>query len=138
MQERVGIGTVAVERAEEAHGLVDGELLGELRLLQRDAHALAQLALVVAPVHAQDLDDAGVGRGESFQDLDGRGLAGAIRAEEAEAFAALDDEVEAVDGFHVGKVLPQVAAGDRCFGHESGNTTTWARTICESGCARLE
>ena len=89
-QQLLGVVPVAIERAEEAHGLEDGELLGELRFLQRDADALAQLALVLAPVQAEDLDLAGVGLGQPFEDLDGRRLAGAVRPEQAEAFAAGD------------------------------------------------
>ena len=53
-----------------------------------------------------------VGRVESFEDLDGRRLARAVRAEQAEALPAHDVEVEPVDGFDVGVVLLQALAGD--------------------------
>ena len=89
-QQLLGVVPVAIERAEEPQRLEHGELLGELRFLQRDADALAQLALVLAPRQAEDLDVAGVGRGQAFEDLDRRRLPRAVRPEEAEAFAARD------------------------------------------------
>jgi hypothetical protein len=36
-------------------------------------------------------------RQQTFENLDGRGLAGAVRSEQAEALAASDLEIEAVD-----------------------------------------
>src|SRR5207237_6407726 len=48
-QQVVGIGTAAIERAEERQRFDDGELVAELRFLERDADAVAQVALVVFP-----------------------------------------------------------------------------------------
>src|SRR6185295_18480369 len=45
-----------VERGEELQRLLDAQLVGEARLLQRDADALAQRALVAGPGAAQQLD----------------------------------------------------------------------------------
>ena len=53
---------------------------------------------VAAPAVAEHLDLAGVGRPEPLEDLDRGGLAGAVRAEHAEALAGADLEVEAPDG----------------------------------------
>ncbi len=50
-------GDAAVEEAaEEAQGLFDGQLFGELRLLKLDADALAELVCVGAPVEAEEFD----------------------------------------------------------------------------------
>jgi hypothetical protein len=52
---------------------------------ERDAQQLAQRAIVLAPAAAKDDDLARVGRRETLADLDGGRLAGAVRAEQAEA-----------------------------------------------------
>ncbi len=52
-----------------------------------------------------------LGREKSFEDFDGCSLAGAVRAEQAEALSALDLEVEPAHGFHFAVVgLAQVTA----------------------------
>ena len=100
----VGVEAAAVEAAEQRERLADGQLLGEARLLQRDADAFPDGGVVAAPAQAEDLDLAG-GRGEQpFEDLDRRGLAGAVGAEQAEALARLDGQVEAAQ-------RPRPAAG---------------------------
>ena len=86
-----------IEAAEQRQRLADGELLGELGFLQRDADALADVIVLSAPAQAEDFDLAGGGVEQAFEDLDGRRLAGAVRAEQAEALAALDRQVEAAD-----------------------------------------
>jgi len=64
-------------------------------------------------VHPEDLDGTGVGAQESFADLDRSGLPGAIWAEETEALAAADLEVERVDGNDVGVGLTETANRER-------------------------
>ena len=49
--------------------------------------------------HAEDFDVAGRSLGEALDDLDGRGLAGAVGAEQAETLAGLDRQVQAAHGF---------------------------------------
>jgi hypothetical protein len=92
---------VAEEAAEQSHGLLDGELVRQLRLLQLDAEALLQRAGVGVPVHAQHLEIAGVARRQALAHLDGGGLAGAVGAEQSEAFAGEDLEVDAIDRDHI-------------------------------------
>ena len=99
---------LAKEAAEELERLEDGELLGELRLLQLDAEPLAQLGRVGLPPQPEHLDDAGVGRRQALADLDRRGLAGAVRSEQAETLAGVDLEVDAVDGDDVLIRLPEI------------------------------
>ena len=79
-----------VEGAEQAERLLDGQLVGELRLLELDAEALTQLALVVrASVSPSTSTSPASGVEQPFEDLDRRRLAGAVRSEQPEAFAAL-------------------------------------------------
>ena len=68
---------------------------------------------IVTPVVAENVDLAGSGIEQAFEDFDGGRFARAIGSEQAEAFAGLDLEVEAADGFHFAVVgLAQVAALD--------------------------
>ena len=50
-----------------------------------------------------------VGNGQAFQDFNGRRLAGAVRAEESEALAIADRQIESVDRFDIGVVLLETA-----------------------------
>ena len=84
----------------------------ELRLLQLDSEALPQHPIVLAPAHPEHLDVAGVVGIESLEDFDRRRLAGAVRAEQAEALAASHFEVEAVDGDDVAVALDETRAVD--------------------------
>ena len=54
-----------------------------------------------------------VGLGEALADLDGGGLAGAVGAQQAEAFAGPDLEVESVYGDDVGVSLAEAADEER-------------------------
>ena len=51
------------------------------------------------PGPAENFDLARGRLQQAFQNLDGRGLSGAVRAEQAEALAGIDGEVETADGF---------------------------------------
>jgi hypothetical protein len=64
-------------------------------------------------VEAEHLDIAGVGNGEPFADLDRRRLAGAVRAEQPEAFASGDIEVDATDGHDLFVAFAKVADPQR-------------------------
>ena len=81
--------------------------------------ARAQRQVVAAPAVTEHLDVARVGHPQAFEDLDRGGLAGAIRAEQAEALAGADLEVEAPDGMDVAVVLEQTATKKgRVSGHD--------------------
>src|SRR5262249_1186619 len=71
-----------VERSEQRERLAHRELPLEASLLERDPEPRAQGAPCVGPALAEDLDSAVRGSEEAFEDLDGGGLAGAVRAEE--------------------------------------------------------
>ena len=65
-----------------------------------------------AHVEAEHPDLAGVGLAEALEDLDGRRLAGAVRAEQAEDLARADLEADAVNRLDLAIVLLQVAYTD--------------------------
>ena len=70
----------------------------------------------VVPAAAEDLDIARRGRQQSFEDLDGRGLARAVRPEQAEALAGLDGQVEPANRFDFAVIgLLQASATDGSF-----------------------
>ena len=89
-QQLVDLAAASVEGAKQPQHLFDGQLVAELRFLQLDAEPFAQLALARRSSESEDLDVARRRREEPFEDLDRRRLAGAVRAEEAEALAAPD------------------------------------------------
>ena len=109
-----GVGA-PVETTEQLHRFRDGEFVPELRVLELDAEALAQgpPAVAVVPVHAQHLHRSRIGEGEAFEDFDGGGLAGAVGAEEAEAFADLDGQIEPRHRDDVAEALDQPRAMNR-------------------------
>ena len=105
---------VTVERAEHGECLLDGELVGELRFLELNAQALAERASCGAftPGRAKNLDVAAVLECQSLEDFDGRGLACPVRAQQAEALAARDGEVDAGNRDDVAEALEQRATAD--------------------------
>ena len=88
--------------------------LSERRVSCRgDAEPLAELLRVCVPGAAEDADLAGSGFEQAFENFDGGGFAGAVGAEQAEAFAFVDLQIEAAQGFDFGVVgLAQAAALD--------------------------
>lgn len=101
------------ERAEQPNGFFDGELLRELRFLELNAEAFAEVAGVLGPAATEDGDVTAVGGGESLADLDGGGFAGAVGSQEAEALAGAHVEVEAIDGDDIGVRLTECAERER-------------------------
>jgi hypothetical protein len=115
-EEELRVAAARIERAKEVEGLVNGELLGEARLLERDPESRAELPLVRAPAAPEDRYVARVRLRQAFEDLDRRRLAGAVGPEQAEALARTDLEVEAVHGPNVVVMLPEAPAQDRRSG----------------------
>ena len=70
----------------------------------------AEVVGVGCPATPEHLDLAGVRREQALEDLDGRRLAGAVRAEQPEALAGTDLEIEAIHGDHVAVALDQADA----------------------------
>ena len=70
-----------IERSEDTQRLLHGQLVGELRLLQLNAQALAELLLVRLPPATEHLHLSTVWRKQAFKDFNGRRLAGTIGPE---------------------------------------------------------
>jgi len=111
-----------VEATEQPDGLLDGELLGELRVLQLNAQTLTQRASArpPRPPHPEDLDLAPVGGGEPLENLDGGRLPRPVRPQQAEALARVDGEVEPRDRYDVGVSLSEAGTTDGRSGRGHG------------------
>src|SRR5262249_43778973 len=101
-----------------------------------DAKALAQGRLVLAPAEAEHLDLARRGLEQALEDLDGGGLAGAVGAEQTEALAGLDGQVEGPDRFHrrpaVGVLGELRGADGQCHERIIWNRCLHSGTVCRS------
>ncbi len=108
VDERLGVGWVRVERGEQLERLADRHAIGQLALLELDAHDLPQAITIVLGIKPQDADRAAIGLAQAGDRLDGRGLAGAIRAEDAEDLALFHGERNAIHGRLAAVVLGEV------------------------------
>src|SRR5271165_685193 len=87
------------------------------------------------PRHAEDFDLARGRIQQSFEDLDGCGFAGAIRAQQSEALACLDGEIQPSHGLDLAVVgLRQPATADRSF-HTENDTEEFLALF---QCGRLQ
>ena len=95
--------SASVEGSEQAQGLLDRQLVGELRLLQLHAEPLPQARPACwRPPAAQHLDVACVRLDQPFENLDRGRLAGAVGPEQAKALAAFDFQVQSGHGDDIG------------------------------------
>src|SRR6185503_8168061 len=88
-------------------------------LLQLDAEALPQLHRVRPPAQSQHLDLTRIGLQEPFEDFDRGCLPGSIWTKESEAFTALHNKRQAVDGDDVA-----IAFVERVTAHGVRNSHT--------------
>src|SRR5579863_3451611 len=100
---------MAEKAAKQADRFVHGQFLGELRILQLDAEALAEPVRVRAPPPAKHFDFSGIRRRETFADFDSCRFSGAIRPKKAEALSRVHFKVETVDCNHVPVCFSQLA-----------------------------
>src|SRR5581483_11633820 len=107
-----GVARPCVVAGEHAQALVHGEARVERAALQHDAHLLAPCARRVGGVDAEHLDAAAGARAVALKDLDGRRLAGAVRAEQPEHLARLDREVDSLECLVVAVAHRQAANSD--------------------------
>ena len=104
-------------------GAVDAQVLGagevgvEAVELGDDADPLLGVEHALGQRQAEGLDRAAVGPGEAEADADRRRLAGAVRADHAEALARHDLEREVVDDGGVAELLRQVRDAKERLGH---------------------
>ena len=112
LDQLVGRAGLLVEAAEQVDDLGDGQLRVHRRRLEADPDPRLQLVGAGGDVDAEDHRLTAIGAAEALQDLDRRGLAGAVRPQQAEDLAAGDVEVDAVHRDEVAVVLDQAADAD--------------------------
>src|SRR5688572_8771507 len=136
LQQIVDRPPARVERTKEPQRLLDGQLVGELRLLQLDAEPLAQRSFVMAPAQSKYLDLAGIWLQQTFQDLDRCRLAGAVRPEQAKAFAAVNGQRQIGDRDNRSVRIAQTCTGHRRF-CDAGVIDHWLFQVRFSSYGRL-
>jgi hypothetical protein len=102
-----------VQAADHGQVLEAGEVLVDRRVLAGEADPLAQLGRVVDDVEPGDARGSRVGEQKCGQDPHDRGLACAIRTEQAEDGPAAHVEVDAVEGPDLAVCLRQATDADR-------------------------
>src|SRR5580704_788393 len=125
-EERLGVGVPWVEGRVQVDRLGDGDLVGQLALLELDADQLPCLGAVTVGVDAEHPDRAAVGMAQPLGALDGGGLARAVRAEDAEDLALLDAQAEVVDRDLLAVPLAQVADLKRDGAGPCHDCSRWA------------
>ena len=105
----VDAARVRVEAGEVAQLLGHGHHAGLAARLQHDAEPRLPRQAALARVDAEHAHLAARAVAVALEDLDRRGLAGAVRPEQREGLAAMDVEAHAVDGVVLPVVLAQVA-----------------------------
>ena len=108
-QQLLAVHRMRVERGPEIHRLPHRDALLQLRLLELDAHALLQRPTVPHRVEPEHADGAAVRRAEAAHALHRRGLARAVRPDQAEDLAREDVERHVVHGD--GRAVGFVEAG---------------------------
>ena len=109
----VDVARRAVVAGEDRVRLADGEVRPQLGLLEDDADPLAEVRRRPLGIGAEHAHLAGVAVAVALEDLDGRRLAGAVRAEQPEDLAFLDREVDPAHRLEVPVGLAQAADLDR-------------------------
>src|SRR3954469_4529124 len=116
----VDVARVRVHPREVRERLAHADVAVDARLLQDDAHPLAQLARPPAGVEAQHRDLARPALAIALEDLDRRRLSRAVGPEQPVDLAPLDAEVDAAHGLDVSVGLAQAANFDGGFERHSG------------------
>ncbi len=111
-QQGAPVGRVGVEGSEQVEGFPDADVVGQGGLLELHADPAAQFALLGARVEAQHVDLAAVGAAHACQALHRGGLAGAVRADHAEDFAALHAKGNIFHGGNLTVVFGQILDRD--------------------------
>ena len=102
----------AVDAGEEAEVLLDGQVRVQREGLRHVAGLVLDALALRADVAAGDQRAAAGRLQQPAQHLDRRGLAGPVRAEEAEDLTALDAQRELVDGAHLAEATGQAVGDD--------------------------
>ena len=108
-----------MQGGEDPQRLADAYAVGKRGILQLCADPPAQSIARPGRVEAEHRDRTGVCSAQPLEDLDGGGLARAVRAEQPEQLALLDRERDAVQYLRRAVPLLQVAHFDRRGGWSS-------------------
>ena len=117
---------------EQLQRLARGDLVLESGRLQHDADSLLHLARSPRGVYAGDLNLALVRDAQADDAFEQRGLAGAVRPEQAEDLAFADVQRDAADGLYVTVRFLQAANGD-----DVRRDNLIAASTCRSGTRRF-
>src|SRR5581483_7593107 len=120
----VGVAGPLVVAGEDREALAHGQVREERGGLHHDANPLPPGAAGRLRFGAQHLDAAAVALPVALQDLDGRRLAGAVRAEQPEHLARLDAEVDAAQRGAIAVALLESVDDDRAA--HSSSASQWA------------
>jgi hypothetical protein len=98
VQRVAGAQTGTVEAPEECQDLQTAQLFMEARLLERHPHTLTDcIVLALSPPCPKEFDSPRRRFQETFEDLDGGRLAGAVRPQQPKTFTGLNGQVQSVD-----------------------------------------
>src|SRR5262249_872048 len=100
LEQIINISSTLVKTGEEPNGFGNANLVWQGSGLQRRADFMLEFFAVSPRIESTNGDPAAVGRAQAFQDFDGAGFTGAIRAEQAEHLAFGDFETDAAHGLH--------------------------------------
>src|SRR5262249_37243674 len=106
----------AVEAPEELEVLAPGQALVDGRVLAGEPDSLAQQTGVLDHVEAVHAGGPAVRLEQGREDADGRGLAGAVRPEQAEHRSLLGKQINTIECSHVAVLLAESLSLDR-WGH---------------------
>lgn len=118
VEERRWLLALAVEIAEQAHHIGHTGRRIHASVLKHDAHTLGKAALVGRRVEPEHSHVTTARRAEPLTHLDGRGLAGTIRAQHGGNRAGLGSERHPVDGHEISVTNPQVFDDNSRIGHD--------------------
>src|SRR5947208_1136474 len=106
--------------------------------LQADADTVFDLRDGYAGIEAKDVHVAGGPRPKAFQNLDGSGLAGSVRSEEAEHFAFLHLEINSAYGLEITVGFSKAAHGyGEILGHGWTHNGLQVGGCCNCHCSAL-
>ena len=136
LDQTVAVDRLPVQGRPEFDRFPDLDPLLELRLLQLHADALLQRVHVSRRIQPQHGDGAPVGRAQTFDALHRRGLAGAVRPDQAEYLTRLNVERDLVDGHRPAVRLPDSSnVNDGLRRHRvrmGSNRFDWVRWGCSN------
>lgn len=88
---------------------MDFDLLRQIGGLQADANTILELLALGAGIESEDRNFSPAAGPQAFENLDCGCLAGSVRTQQAEDFACVDFEIDALDGGEVAVILGEGA-----------------------------